>query len=50
MLANGNSLAETAYTLSFSDQSHYARSFKQVFGVSPDKLRKKIVLKNNEEF
>lgn len=30
-----NSITETAYTFGFSDNSHYTRTFKETFGVTP---------------
>lgn len=30
-----NSITETAYTFGFSDNSHYTRTFKEIFGVTP---------------
>jgi len=30
-----NSITETAYTFGFSDSSHYTRTFKETFGVTP---------------
>ena len=37
-----NSITETAYTFGFSDNSHYTRTFKETFGVTPKFLIAKI--------
>lgn len=36
-----NSITETAYTFGFSDTSHYTRTFKETFGVTPKFLFQK---------
>ncbi|WP_405207104.1 helix-turn-helix domain-containing protein [Aquimarina sp. LLG6339-5] len=36
-----NSITETAYTFGFSDNSHYTRTFKETFGVTPKFLMTK---------
>jgi AraC-like DNA-binding protein len=36
-----NSITETAYTFGFSDNSHYTRTFKETFGVTPKFLTTK---------
>jgi AraC-like DNA-binding protein len=30
-----NSITDTAYTFGFTDSSHYAKTFKETFGVNP---------------
>jgi len=35
MLADGKSIAATAYDLGFSDQSHFIRHFRSILGVTP---------------
>ncbi len=37
-----NSITETAYTFGFSDSSHYTKTFKETFGVTPKFLITKI--------
>ena len=37
MIAEGLSLAETAATVGFADQSHFTRHFKRSFGITPGK-------------
>ena len=39
-LARGGSLADIALTLGFADQAHFSRVFKQVYGVTPGRLKK----------
>lgn len=36
-----NSITNTAYTFGFTDSSHYTRTFKETFGVSPKFMFKK---------
>lgn len=35
-------LAEITYLLNFSDQSHFSNSFKEMYGVTPNKFRNSI--------
>jgi len=39
LLRQGESVADTAAALGFSDQSHYTRHFRRVFGVAPGRWR-----------
>lgn len=40
LLANGNSLTETAHEAGFSDSSHLTRTFRQMLGIAPSALLK----------
>jgi AraC-like DNA-binding protein len=39
LIAEGASLAEASFLLSFSDQSHFGRQFKTVYGMTPGEYR-----------
>lgn len=41
MIIKGNSLSSTSYELGFSDQSHFIRNFRKIYGYSPKKLFEK---------
>ena len=42
LISRGNNLNEIAFCTGFSDQSHFIRSFKKVYGYSPSILNKNI--------
>jgi AraC-like DNA-binding protein len=39
LIAEGSSLADASFLLSFSDQSHFGRLFKRVYGMTPGEYR-----------
>lgn len=41
MIIQGNGLLNTSYELGFSDQSHFIRNFRKIYGYSPKKLLEK---------
>ena len=41
-LKQGQSIIDTAYTCGFSDQSHFNRHFKRVFGLTPGQYRNSV--------
>ncbi len=42
-IAQGRSLAETSLSLSFSDQSHFGRQFRRVYGMTPGEYKRSLV-------
>jgi AraC-like DNA-binding protein len=42
LIAQGCSLAETSHSLSFSDQSHFGRQFKRVYGMTPGRYQQSL--------
>jgi AraC-like DNA-binding protein len=43
LIAQGWSLADTSASLNFSDQSHFGRHFKRVYGMTPGDYRRSVV-------
>lgn len=43
MIADGQSLAKASVTLNFSDQSHFGRLFKRVYGMTPGEYQQNVV-------
>ena len=39
LIAEGSSLADASFLLNFSDQSHFGRQFKRVYGMTPGEYR-----------
>jgi AraC-like DNA-binding protein len=42
LIAGGSSLADASFLLSFSDQSHFGRQFKTVYGMTPGEYQKSL--------
>jgi AraC-like DNA-binding protein len=42
LIAEGSSLADASFLLSFSDQSHFGRQFKAVYGMTPGQYRQSL--------
>jgi AraC-like DNA-binding protein len=44
LIAEGSSLADTSLLLSFSDQSHFGRQFRRVYGMTPGEYQQRLIL------
>jgi AraC-like DNA-binding protein len=43
LLARGADIADVAFLLGFSDQSHFSRLFKRVVGIPPGDYRRRVL-------
>jgi AraC-like DNA-binding protein len=42
LIAEGSTLADASFLLSFSDQSHFGRQFKRVYGMTPGEYQRSL--------
>jgi AraC-like DNA-binding protein len=50
LIAEGSSLADASLLLSFSDQSHFGRQFKTVYGMTPGEYRQSLEMASSSRF